>query len=174
MYENPEMAFAEFASSRRLVEFLTAQGFVVEYPAYGIETAFAARAGKGGPEMVICAEYDALPGIGHACGHNIIATAALGAGVAVAGMADELRCSGSPSWGRLPKKPGAGKSTSSSAGAFAGAAAAMMVHPSSENTVDPVALAIKHLSVTYRGRTPTQPRRHGKGSMLSMPSFSST
>ena len=151
MYENPEMAFAEFASSRRLVEFLTAQGFVVEYPAYGIETAFAARAGKGGPEMVICAEYDALPGIGHACGHNIIATAALGAGVAVAGMADELgfriTVLGTPA-----EEARGGKVDLINAGAFAGAAAAMMVHPSSENTVDPVALAIKHLSVTYRGK----------------------
>lgn len=151
MYENPEIAFAEFASSQRLVEFLTAQGFAVEYPAYGLDTAFVARAGKGGPEMVICAEYDALPGIGHACGHNIIAAAALGAGVAVAGMADELgfriTVLGTPA-----EEARGGKVDLINVGAFAGAAASMMIHPAPENEVDPVALAIKHLSVTFRGK----------------------
>jgi len=151
MYDNPETAFAEFASSRRLVEFLSGHGFAVEFPAYGLETAFAARAGKAGPEMVVCAEYDALPGIGHACGHNIIATAALGAGVAVAGLADELgfriTVLGTPA-----EEARGGKVDLIHAGAFAGAAASMMIHPAPENEVDPVALAIKHLSVTFRGK----------------------
>lgn len=151
MYENPEPAFAEFASSRRLVEFLAGHGFEVEYPAYGLDTAFAARAGTSGPEMIVCAEYDALPGVGHACGHNIIATSALGAGVAVAGLADELgfriTVLGTPA-----EEARGGKVDLINAGAFANAAAAMMIHPSPESTVDPVALAIQHLAVTFKGK----------------------
>ena len=81
MYENPEVAYEERESSARLADFLRGSGFDVEYPAYGLETAFVARAGDTGPEVIICAEYDALPGVGHACGHNIIATSALGAGI---------------------------------------------------------------------------------------------
>jgi amidohydrolase len=151
MYDHPELAFAEFASSRRLVEFLSGHGFTVEYPAYGLDTAFAARVGKGGPEVIVCAEYDALPGVGHACGHNIIATAALGAGMAVAGLADELgfrlTVLGTPA-----EEARGGKVDLINAGAFKGAAAAMMIHPSPESVVDPVALAIKHLAVTFRGK----------------------
>lgn len=151
MYEHPEIAFQEHESSRRLAEFLGAHGFAVEYPAYGLDTAFAARAGTAGPEVVICAEYDALPGVGHACGHNIIATAALGAGVAVAGLADELgfrvTVLGTPA-----EEARGGKVDLIRAGAFAGAAASMMIHPAPEDEVDPIALAIKHVSVTFRGK----------------------
>jgi amidohydrolase len=151
MYHHPEVAYEEHESSARLSSFLAARGFTVEYPAYGLETAFAARAGKSGPEVVICAEYDALPGVGHACGHNIIATAALGAGVAVAGMADELgfrvTVLGTPA-----EEARGGKVDLIHAGAFGGVTAAMMIHPSPEETIDPVALAIKHLAVTFRGK----------------------
>ena len=90
MYENPELAHQEHESSARLATFLEKAGFDVEYPAYGLATAFAARLGNAGPHVVICAEYDALPGVGHACGHNIIATAALGAGYALAPLVDRL------------------------------------------------------------------------------------
>ena len=151
MYENPETAYKEFESSRRLVEFLGANGFAVEYPAYGLDTAFVARAGSTGPEVIICAEYDALPAIGHACGHNIIATSALGAGAAVAALADDLGIRvtvlGTPAEENI-----GGKVDLINAGAFKGAAAAMMIHPSPEDTVDPMALAITHLSVDYYGK----------------------
>ncbi len=90
MYENPELAYEEFESSRRLSEFLGDHGFEVTYPAYEIDTAFEANTGSTGPRVVICCEYDALPGVGHACGHNIIATSSVGAGVALAGLTDEL------------------------------------------------------------------------------------
>ncbi|RLE16394.1 MAG: amidohydrolase, partial [Actinobacteria bacterium] len=90
MYEHPETAFQEFESSKRLSQFLENRGFDVTYPAYELKTAFEATAGSSGPRVVICCEYDALPEVGHACGHNIIATAALGAGVAIASIADEL------------------------------------------------------------------------------------
>ena len=150
LYENPEIAYQEFNSSRRLVEFLSAQGFDVEYPAYGLETSFAARVGGEGPEVVICAEYDALPEVGHACAHNIIATAALGAGVAVRDLADELGLRvtvlGTPAEEAL-----GGKVDLIKAGAFEGAAAAMMVHPSIDDTLDTRVLAVEHVDIEFHG-----------------------
>ncbi|WKZ81724.1 MAG: M20 family metallopeptidase [Acidimicrobiia bacterium] len=151
MYQNPEVAYEERESSRRLAGFLEAQGFTVEYPAFGLETAFAARAGSSGPEVIVCAEYDALPGVGHACGHNIIATSALGAGVAVKDLAEELgfriTVLGTPA-----EEAKGGKVDLIHAGAFADAAAALMIHPAPEDEVDPVALAIKHFKVIFRGK----------------------
>jgi len=151
LYENPEIAHEERASSARLVEFLGAKGMQVEYPAWGLETAFDARAGSDGPEVVICAEYDALPEVGHACGHNIIATSACGAGVALAGVADDLgfrvRVLGTPA-----EEAYGGKVDLINAGAFETAAAAMMVHPSPVDTVDPVFLAVAHLEIEYHGK----------------------
>jgi amidohydrolase len=151
LYENPELGFHEFESSARLVALLGAHGFTVEYPAYGMETAFAARAGMHGPEVVICAEYDALPEIGHACGHNIIATAAVGAGIALAPMAEELgirvRVLGTPA----EEKYG-GKVDLIAAGAFEGAAAAMMIHPTRHDLLDPEFLAVAHFDVEFFGK----------------------
>jgi amidohydrolase len=153
MYENPEIAYEEREASRRLAELLGSNGFEVEYPAYGLETAFAARAGSSGPEVVICAEMDALPGVGHACGHNIIATSSAGAGIALAGIADELGIRltvlGTPA-----EEAGGGKVDLIEAGAFEGAAASMMVHPvpTHEQVVDPSALAIIDLLVEFRGK----------------------
>jgi hypothetical protein len=110
MYENPELGFQEVEASKRLAGFLADHGFEVSHPAYDIETAFEARAGRSGPRVVICAEYDALPGVGHACGHNIIATSSVGAGVALADLVDELGIR-SPSWALLPRKAEAARST---------------------------------------------------------------
>ncbi len=151
LYEHPEIANEERASSARLVEFLREQGMHVEYPAWGLETAFDARAGGEGPEVVICAEYDALPEVGHACGHNIIATAACGAGVALAEVAGDLgfrvRVLGTPA-----EEAHGGKIDLINAGAFASAAAAMMIHPAPEDTVDPVFLSVTHLEIEYHGK----------------------
>ncbi len=151
MYEHPEIAFEERESSARLVALLARRGFAVEYPAYGLDTAFAARAGRAGPEVVICAEYDALPEVGHACGHNIIAGAAAGAGVALSSLADELGCRvtvlGTPA-----EEAYGGKVDLLRAGAFDGAAAAMMVHPAPEDILDPDVLAVSHLDIDFFGK----------------------
>ena len=151
MYHHPETAYEEFESSARLVEFLRAKGFEVEYPAYGLNTAFAARTGTSGPHVVICAEYDALPGIGHACGHNIIATAAVGAGIALLPLADELgfrlTVLGTPA-----EEHYGGKVDLIEAGAFEGVAAAMMVHPSTDDVVDPKVIAVAHIDVHFHGK----------------------
>ncbi|MDJ0954719.1 MAG: M20 family metallopeptidase [Acidimicrobiia bacterium] len=151
MYHNPEIAFEEVNTSRRLVEFLTAQGFEVEYPSFGLDTAFAARAGTEGPEVVICAEYDALPEVGHACGHNIIATAALGAGVALKDLATELgfrvRVQGTPA-----EEAYGGKVDLINNGAFEGATLSMMIHPSPSDVVDPAFLGVAHIDVEFYGK----------------------
>lgn len=151
MYDNPEVAMEEHRSSARLVEFLSGIGFEVEYPAHGLDTAFAARTGSSGPEVIVCAEYDALPGVGHACGHNLIATAALGAGAALAPLADDLGIRitvlGTPAEEKI-----GGKVDLIEAGAFDGAAAAMMVHPAPDDVVDPSMLAVAHLEVEFRGK----------------------
>jgi len=151
MYHNPELAYVEIEASKRIVDLLSQHGFEVEYPAYGLDTAFAARIGDDGPELIVCAEYDALPGVGHACGHNIIATAGAGAGIALAPFVKDLgfrlTVLGTPA----EEKYG-GKVDLIRAGAFEGATAAMMIHPAPEDTVDPKALAIAHLSVTFTGK----------------------
>jgi amidohydrolase len=152
MFHNPELAYAEHEASRRLSEFLAAHGFDVAHPTHGLETAFEANAGSGGPRVVICCEYDALPGVGHACGHNIIATAALGAGAALAGIADELGIRvtvlGTPA-----EEDGGGKVDLLEAGAFADAAASMMIHPVADyDVIDARAMAIQSFVVEYFGK----------------------
>ena len=151
MYDNPELAYKEFESSRRLGEFLGQNGFDVNYPAYGLETSFEANVGSSGPRVVICCEYDALPGVGHACGHNIIATAALGAGIATAAMADELGIRitvlGTPA-----EEGGGGKVALIDAGAFDDAAASMMIHPSPLDQLDPSFQAREGYTLEFFGK----------------------
>src|SRR5258706_16390938 len=91
IHAKPELLFEERYASRLLADACEAAGLSVERGAYGLETAFVARAGATdatGPTVAVLCEYDALPGIGHACGHNIIATAGLGAGLAAAAIVD--------------------------------------------------------------------------------------
>ncbi len=151
MYENPETAYEEFESSRKLAEYLGAHQFGVTYPAYGVETAFEATVGSDGPRIVICCEYDALPEVGQACGHNIIATAAVGAAVAVADMVDDLGIRvtvlGTPA-----EEGGGGKVALIDAGAFEGAAASMMIHPGPDDTLDPSFQARESFTVEYFGK----------------------
>ena len=151
MYENPEVAFEEYESSARLAAFLRDRGFAVEHPAHGLDTAFRATVGSAGPEVVICAEYDALPGISQACGHNIIATAALGAASSLVELAGELGVRVTVLGTPAEEKYG-GKVDLIRAGAFDGAAASMMIHPSPKNTVDPRVLAITHVDVEFFGK----------------------
>ena len=91
IHARPELGFAEHHAHDLLTEVLDSHGLAVQRQAYGVDTAFEARAGAGdGPVVAVVCEYDALPGIGHACGHNIIAASGLGAGLALAAMADEF------------------------------------------------------------------------------------
>jgi amidohydrolase len=116
-----------------------------------LKTSFAARTGTSGPEVIICAEYEALPEVGHACGHNLIASSSVGAGIALAGLAEELGCRitvlGTPA-----EESYGGKVDLIQAGAFTEAAVAMMVHPTDRNILDPFCLAIEHLDVHFYGK----------------------
>ncbi len=129
---------------------LTDAGFDVERGAYGLATAVRAQVGSGPLSIVICAEYDALPAVGHACGHNLIAAASLGAGMALAGIADDLGLSvtvlGTPA-----EEGGGGKVLLLERGAFDGAHAAMMVHPWPEDRLVATCLAVDHLEVQLHG-----------------------
>ncbi|RLE13712.1 MAG: amidohydrolase [Actinobacteria bacterium] len=150
MYANPEVGYEEYETSRKYVDMLTGGGFEVEYPAYGLETAFAARIGSSGPEVIICAEMDALPEVGHACGHNIIGTAGIGAGLALAPIVDDLGIRltvlGTPA-----EEAFGGKIDLIKAGAYEGAAAAMMIHPATKDLVDPKFLAVAHIDIEFFG-----------------------
>jgi len=119
--------------------------------AYGLETAFEGSAGTRGPVVAVLCEYDALPGIGHACGHNIIATAGLGAGLAAASVADGLggrvRILGTPA-----EEGGGGKVIMMRRGAFDEVDAALMVHPADADLENITSLAIQQAQVVYRGR----------------------
>ncbi len=151
MYDHPELGHQEYESSARLARLLEDHGFEVTYPAYGLETAFDATAGSSGPRVVVCCEYDALPEIGHACGHNIIAAAAAGAGIAVAGITDELGIRvtvlGTPA-----EESGGGKIDLIDAGAFEDAAASMMIHPFPYDEIDKSFQARRSFTVEYHGK----------------------
>ena len=151
MYDHPEIAFEEYETSAKLAQYLASNGFEVEHPAYGLETAFAARVGSTGPEVVICCEIDALPEVGHACGHNVIATAAIGAGLAVAPLVEDLGIRltvlGTPA-----EEAYGGKIDLINAGAFASASAAMMIHPANDDVVDKNFLAVTQFDVEFHGK----------------------
>jgi amidohydrolase len=151
MYENPEIAYEERESSARIADYLSSNGFSVEYPAYDLETAFVARGGSEGPEVIICAEYDALPGVGHACGHNIIATSAVGAGIGLLAAAENLGFRVTVLGTPAEEKFG-GKVDLINAGAFGDAAFSMMVHPSTHDVVDGNVIAVAHIDVLFRGK----------------------
>lgn len=147
----PELAFAEQQASSHLVDYLQNVGFEVERGAYGLPTAFAARLGNGHPRVAILCEYDALPGIGHACGHNIIASAGVGAGGALAaivgGTGGSVVVLGTPA-----EEGGGGKIVMARAGAFADVDAAMMVHPAGMDLSGMHVLALSNFLVEYVGR----------------------
>src|SRR5271157_187820 len=90
IHAEPELAFAEYRSCAKVQALVAERGFEITAPAGGLDTAFRADFGSGPLTVGVCAEYDALPEIGHACGHNIIAASAVGTALALAEVADEL------------------------------------------------------------------------------------
>lgn len=153
IHANPELQFQEFKSAALLCQTLESHGFAVERGAGGLETAFIAEmAGKkGGPTIAILAEYDALPELGHACGHNIIGTSAIAAGIAVGKVIKDLPGKviviGTPA-----EEGGGGKVIMLEKGVFEGIDAAMMVHPASRTMVDRGSLASNRLKVEFKGK----------------------
>jgi len=151
IHAHPELGFAEERASTWLSETLANSGFTVETGICGLPTAFIARAGSGPLHIGICAEYDCLPGIGHACGHNIIAAMAVGAGIAAARVADDVGLTISVI-GTPAEEGGGGKILLLERGAFAGMHAAMMVHPAPLDVVEFPIIAATHFQVRYTGK----------------------
>ena len=151
IHAHPEVAFEEQRSAHRVASALSDEGFDVQMGVCGLPTAFIARVGGGPLHIGICAEYDALPAIGHACGHNVIAAAAVGAGVALAGLADDLGLTVSV-LGTPAEEGGGGKILMLERGGFEGIHAAMMVHPSPHEQWTMPCLAVSHLDVHYHGK----------------------
>ncbi|MGD0742740.1 MAG: M20 family metallopeptidase [Acidimicrobiales bacterium] len=151
IHAHPEPGFEEVRAAAWCAEALAAGGFYVHAGVGGLATAFDATIGSGPLEIGICCEYDALPEIGHACGHNVIAAAGVGAGLALAPLADALGCTihvlGTPA-----EEGGGGKILMLEAGAFDGLCAAMMVHPAPDELVQMPCLAIAHFDVRFLGK----------------------
>ncbi|WP_454050175.1 amidohydrolase [Cellulomonas sp. Marseille-Q8402] len=154
IHAHPETAFAEHRAARLLGDALRDAGFDVTVGAFGLDTAIEATAGSGEFVVAVCAEYDALPGLGHACGHNIIAAAGLGAAVALASVADEagltVKLLGTPA-----EEHGGGKVHLLEAGAWEDATISLMVHGAPGVDVrcdDFSSQAVDRFEVVYTGR----------------------
>lgn len=151
IHAEPELAFVEHRSAAKVQAVLADAGFTVEPGVAELDTAFTASYGNGELVLGLCAEYDALPDIGHACGHNIIAAASTGAALALRDLADDLgvtiRVLGTPA-----EESGGGKQLMLDAGIFDDVAMAAMVHPGVRETCAPTSLACTDLRVTYTGR----------------------
>ncbi|AUS79352.1 amidohydrolase [Actinoalloteichus sp. AHMU CJ021] len=151
IHAEPELAFAEHESVRKITTVLADEGFEVRGPVAGLDTAFTASFGHGDLVVGLCAEYDALPEVGHACGHNVIAAAAVGAALGLRDVADELGITvlviGTPA-----EEVGGGKVLMLERGVFDPVALALMVHPGPEETVTRPSRAIADLEVRYTGR----------------------
>lgn len=170
LYEEPEVGYEEHKSVAKIAELLRAHGRSARVGTYGLDTSFAATVSvpsgpadpdvPGAPHFAIIAEYDALPGIGHACGHNIIAAIAAGAFIAASdaleaetgsGIVGTLSLIGTPA-----EEGGGGKEHIIRAGGFDTVDAAAMVHPSVGNQVSPITgsgtSGVRRIRVEYRGR----------------------
>jgi amidohydrolase len=150
IHANPELCFEERFAHDLLTGVLEGEGLAVARSARGVATAFEAAAGSSGPRVAVVCEYDALPGIGHACGHNVIAAAGLGAGLAAAALADALGgrvlVVGTPA-----EEGGGGKVPLIDGGTFADVEAALMVHPADADLAAMDVVALHQLHVTYAG-----------------------
>ncbi len=151
IHGHPELSFHEEKAAGWLCEILKGAGFEVERGACELPTAFIARAGSGPLHVAICAEYDALPDVGHACGHNLIAAMAAGAGIAAASVASEVGLKVSVI-GTPAEEGGGGKVLLLERGAFAGVHAAMMVHPAPLDMVEMPVIAAAMFDVHYYGK----------------------
>ena len=152
IHEHPELGFAEHDASRWVSQALSGAGFSVQPGVGDLPTALAATAGTGELTVGLFAEYDALPEVGHACGHNIIAAAAVAAGQLLAPLTDQLGITVKV-FGTPAEEGGGGKILMLDRGVFDGVHAAMMVHPSPTERVKARTLAVAHLGVSYTGKT---------------------
>jgi amidohydrolase len=151
VHSTPELCFEENRSAHAVADALRAGGLTVDEGVYDLPTALESRSGEGELVIAICAEYDALPEVGHACGHNIIAASAVGAGLALAAVADQIglqvRVLGTPA-----EEGGGGKIFMLERGAFDDVHAAMMIHPWPVERLTGSCLAVAHFDVHFSGK----------------------
>jgi amidohydrolase len=154
IHADPEPAFEEHHAAALVAETIERHGYTVEHPAGRLATAVRGRLtgglGGDGPTIAVLAEYDALPGLGHGCGHNTMAASGVGAAIALAGVAPAFRGQvvflGTPA-----EERGSGKATMLEDGLFAGVDAALLYHPCDRSHVECWALASEDVDVTFRG-----------------------
>ena len=152
LFNEPEIGFKEYKACNILTESLRSAGYIIETGIGGLDTAFRATLGDdSGPRIAILAEYDALVGLGHACGHNLIAGAAVGAGIGLASiitkLAGQIQVIGTPA-----EETDGGKVLLANAGIFNNVDAAMMFHPASKNMVLRRSLACSELKLEFFGK----------------------
>lgn len=150
IHAEPELSLAEFKASSRLASGVEHHGMPVTREAFGMQTGFVSEFGNG-PTVAILSEYDALPGIGHACGHNIIAAIGFGAAMALSKLGPDLpgtvRYLGTPA-----EEAHGGKEMMARFGAFKGADAAMMIHPSNMNLMTMPSIAVADVEAIFHGK----------------------
>lgn len=151
LHDDPELGWQEFRSSASVAGVLAAHGFTVEHPYLGLETAFRATFGTSDFTIGFLAEYDALPGLGHACGHNLISAMSVGGAMGLAAVADELGITveviGTPA-----EEGGGGKIELLERGAFTELDFALMAHPAPVDVAEAEPFAVTHWHVEYTGR----------------------
>ncbi|MFQ6122805.1 MAG: M20 family peptidase, partial [Dehalococcoidales bacterium] len=151
IHSNPELGFHEVKAAAWLTQYLEENGFSTERGICQLPTAFKGTYGMGKPAIAILAEYDALPALGHGCGHNLICTAAVGAGVASKSAVDRFGGSvvviGTPA-----EEMYAGKAIMIDRGAFRDVDTAMMIHPRYEDTATAKSLAMQGLDIEFFGK----------------------
>ena len=157
IWKNPELGFEEYKSSAILASALKGEGFTVQYPldktVPQLRTAFRATYGSGHPNVAFLCEFDALPEIGHACGHNLIAEAGFAAGIGLKSALERFSLPGTVTvLGTPAEEGGGGKVYMIDAGYFKDVDFAMMVHPDNYDDVAPISLVLKSLRVTYFGK----------------------
>jgi amidohydrolase len=151
IHAHPELAFEEHHACATIVPFVESQGFTVERGAYGMATAFRAEWGHGPVVIAVCSEYDALPGIGHACGHNLIACAGIGAALGMKAALDaadaRIVLLGTPA-----EEGHGGKIVMIDGGAFDGVDVAMMAHAAPIDLAEAPMYGVAHVDVEYFGK----------------------
>ncbi|PFG30720.1 M20 family metallopeptidase [Paramicrobacterium agarici] len=151
LHANPEVAWHEHRSAASVAAVLAQHGFAIEQPYLGLDTAFRATLGTGAFTVGFLAEYDALPGLGHACGHNLIAAMSVGGAIGLAAVAEQagvaVEVIGTPA-----EEGGGGKVELIERGAFAALDFALMAHPAPDDVAEARPFAVAHWHVAYDGR----------------------
>jgi amidohydrolase len=153
IYDNPELGYEEYKSSQAHIDLLKRHDFTTEQPYAGMETAFRAEydSGKEGPVIAYLSEYDALPGLGHGCGHNMLGTVNTGAGIALSKVIDEIGGK-VVVFGTPAEETDGGKVHMVNEGSFDDIDVAMCTHPNDFNTMSGSSMAIEPLSFEFYGK----------------------